>query len=282
YVQGATSVSSFNRYMYCRNNPVMYSDPSGNMSVGASQIRYAISNSIQIAAEKLNNNSMLEDLNCRNRYLQIGMEDINLLAACMNLTPEVANQISEPQEIDNDKSQNVTDDCDDENNCENNSGQTEDAPNKPGLISLIVRNIKAIKLLAIAYNHYQIGGGKNNPLYLNSSDIDMSDFSMKDPEFKNVKKIGDIANIDFYKKNPDSGEALVIGKIDLRYEGNNRFSFMADEYNFNIEWKNGFSQRNIATFIDDYLHNGPTYGIIPYFFGGSYPIIIKGNVYIKP
>ena len=41
YVQSATTISAFNCYAYCRNNPVMFNDPSGNESQEAVYFRNA-------------------------------------------------------------------------------------------------------------------------------------------------------------------------------------------------------------------------------------------------
>jgi hypothetical protein len=50
-------------------------------------------------------------------------------------------------------------------------------------------------------------------------------------------------------------------------------------YDFNIEWKSGFSTRNVATVVDGFLHN---FNLQAFFRGGSYNIIFYGTVTIKP
>ena len=46
YVQDASTVSAFNRYAYCRNNPVNFSDPTGNESREASYFLWSNYNNI--------------------------------------------------------------------------------------------------------------------------------------------------------------------------------------------------------------------------------------------
>ncbi|MCD4745719.1 MAG: hypothetical protein K8R58_05420 [Bacteroidales bacterium] len=90
-----------------------------------------------------------------------------------------------------------------------------------------------------------------------------------------------------YDKNSASQAAIALGKITLIDQGNNQYSIAPDYYDFNIEWQNGFSKRNIATFGAGVLHYGinpvvPLYPLIPLIFGGPYWIYFQGNVQIKP
>ena len=87
--------------------------------------------------------------------------------------------------------------------------------------------------------------------------------------------------LDLYKINSTSQTALALGKISLISIGNNEYKIKNDEYDFNIEWQNGLSKRNIATFGAEILHYSinPT---ITNLFGGPYKIIFHGTINIKP
>jgi hypothetical protein len=128
-------------------------------------------------------------------------------------------------------------------------------------------------IFAETYSHFQTGGG--NPLYVSTSSLDFSGVTQK-----NLKSLGNGRyGLDLYKANPASQTALSLGKITLVSQGNNQFSIEKDRYDFNIEWQNGFSKRNIATFGAGALHYGAGLNL---FFGGPYDIYFNGNVTIKP
>ena len=131
------------------------------------------------------------------------------------------------------------------------------------------------------YRHFQVGGRK--PLNISTSSLDFSSIKQSD--------LSRLANgnygLDLYKIKPSSQEALSLGKISLTHQGNNEYFINPDYYDFNIEWQNGFSKRNIATFGAGALHYGinpvePIYPMIPLIFGGAYWIHFQGNINIKP
>jgi hypothetical protein len=67
----------------------------------------------------------------------------------------------------------------------------------------------------------------------------------------------------------------------------NTFAVIDDKYDFNIEWQNGFSKRNIATYFASLLHNGmnpliPAFPNTPPKCGGPFYIRFHGNVTINP
>jgi hypothetical protein len=68
------------------------------------------------------------------------------------------------------------------------------------------------------------------------------------------------------------------------YKGNNQFAIQPNMFDFNIEWQNGFSARNVGTIfggaINYNLMISPAAALVPYFFGGSYNVIFKGTTYI--
>tara|TARA_B110001469_G_C9358569_1_gene188077 strand:- start:109 stop:423 length:315 start_codon:yes stop_codon:yes gene_type:complete len=85
-------------------------------------------------------------------------------------------------------------------------------------------------------------------------------------------------SLDLYKTNPISQVSLALGKISLNNEGGNQFSINPDRYDFNIEWQNGFSKRNIATFVAGVGHYNGTSLIL----GGPFWINFQGAITIKP
>lgn len=140
------------------------------------------------------------------------------------------------------------------------------------------------------YWHYQFGGRK--PFIVDASTLNLSYISFDD--------LHDDGNgnysVDLFKYSK-SQTALALGKITLVPKGNNQFEIEPDDYDFNVEWENGWSKRNVATVLAGYFHGPvidnypiPTYWmggrpcyIQPsYHFGGPFQIRFKNTVYIKP
>ena len=82
-----------------------------------------------------------------------------------------------------------------------------------------------------------------------------------------------------YKTTGANQISLALGKISLNNVGGNQFSINPDYYDFNIEWENGFSKRNIATFNAAILHRLGQMGNPA---GGPYWIYFDGTVTINP
>ena len=140
-----------------------------------------------------------------------------------------------------------------------------------------------------AYSHYQYGRGK--PLTFDASTLDLDYISQDDLEFDS----DGTAHVNLFEHSKTSQSALALGKISLTPVGDNQFTINPDQYDFNIEWEQGMTGRNVATAIAGYLH-GPVIdnipipffiGATPFFgpsasFGGSFWIHFENTVYIKP
>ena len=138
------------------------------------------------------------------------------------------------------------------------------------------------------YWHYQFGGRK--PFIVDASTLNLSYISFDD--------LHDDGNgnysVDLFKYSK-SQTALALGKISLTIMGNNLYQVNTDKYDFDIEWGEGWTKRNIGTFISGYIHGPvidnvsipvfigslPLYGPSTY-WGGSFDIEFINAVYIKP
>ncbi len=138
------------------------------------------------------------------------------------------------------------------------------------------------KLLALAWLHSQIGGGK--PLTIDASTLDFSGLSQSDLSPADTPGY---YTVNLFNKMPLSDEGLTFGTITLKALGNNRFNILPDDYDFDIKWSQGFSMRNIATFGAGLLHGqliNNYYSPLstPYLLGGPFRFYFKNSVYIKP
>jgi len=131
------------------------------------------------------------------------------------------------------------------------------------------------------YLHFQFGD--HLPIVIDASTINLDNVSKDD-----LKDLGNGRyGLSLYDKYPLRQAAIAFDKITLNDQGNNQYSISPDYYDFNIEWQNGFSKKNIATFGAGILHYGVnpimlSYPLVPIIFGGPYWIYFKGNVQIKP
>jgi RHS repeat-associated protein len=139
------------------------------------------------------------------------------------------------------------------------------------------------------WSHYQIGGRKD--LNVSTSSLDFSFVSKKDLVYDSKN---DTYSVNLFSLNKLSQTSLALGKVSLKSIGNDMYTINRDFYDFNIEWKQGLSTRNVATFAAGLIH-GPVIDNIPVplpvfpFFGpsvytgsGSYWINFNGSVYVKP
>ena len=137
--------------------------------------------------------------------------------------------------------------------------------------------------------HYQTGGRK--ALNVSTSSLDFSFVSEKDLVY--TKKTNTYS-VNLFSLNKFNQTSLALGRVSLTLIGNNRYTINKDYYDFNIEWDQGFSTRNIGTFGAGLIH-GPVIDNIPVpfpifpFFGpsvltgsGPYMINFEGEVFIKP
>lgn len=139
------------------------------------------------------------------------------------------------------------------------------------------------------WSHYQMGGRKD--LNVSTSSLDLSFVSKKNLSYNSKNNT---YSVNLFSLNKFSQTSLALGKVSLNSIGNNRYTINRDYYDFNIEWDQGFSTRNIGTFAAGLMH-GPVIDNIPVslptfpFFGpsvytgsGPYWINFSGSVYIKP
>ena len=122
------------------------------------------------------------------------------------------------------------------------------------------------------YMHFQTGG--TEPMKVNASTLNIGNVRQKDLTYN--PKTGQYS-LDLYKKNPASEVSLALGKISLVNQGGNQFSVNPDYYDFNIEWQNGFSKRNVATAGAAILH----YNATSLIFGGPFWINFQGTLTIN-
>ena len=146
-------------------------------------------------------------------------------------------------------------------------------------------------LLAKCYWHYQFGGGKD--YWVDASTLDLDYIS-----FDNLNDNPDgtyWVNLFDYSKTAQS--ALALGKITLNPVGDNQYEISFDIYDFNMEWNQGMTSRNIGTAISGFLHGPvidnnpipthwmggrPCYAQPSVYFGGPFEIHFSKTVYIKP
>ncbi len=161
-------------------------------------------------------------------------------------------------------------------------GSPDDPPEKG-------KALDAKNILLKAYSHYQFGRGK--PLTFDASTLDLDFISQEDLKYES----DGTAHVNLFDHSKTSQSALALGKISLIPVGDNRFTIKPDQYDFNIEWEQGMTGRNVATAIAGYLHGPVIDNIpIPFFigttplfgpstaFGGSFWIHFENTVYIKP
>jgi RHS repeat-associated protein len=148
---------------------------------------------------------------------------------------------------------------------------------------------KGDKLFIETWSHYQTG--KRKDLNVSTSALDFSFVSKKDLVY-NAKN--NTYSVNLFRLNKFSQTSLTLGKVSLNSIGKNRYTINRDYYDFNIEWKQGFSTRNVATFASGLIHGPvidnnpiplpvfPFFGPSVYTKSGPYWINFSGSVYIKP
>ena len=141
-----------------------------------------------------------------------------------------------------------------------------------------------------AYWHYQFG--KIVDFLVDASTIKLDYITQKDLSYHDG-----IATVNLFDHSKTAQSALTLGKIDLTPVGENLFEIQYDTYNFEIEWKYGWTTRNIETAISGFIH-GPVLDDVPLpthwmdgkpcyaqpsvYWGGPFKIHFTNCVYIKP
>ncbi len=135
------------------------------------------------------------------------------------------------------------------------------------------------KFLFDIWSHYKTGNGATKVLQV--SDLDFSFVPRNHPLLKNLKP-GETQSIDLASIEVNY-VSVVLGRVDFKYEGNDEFSVERNLYDFDIKYEQGFSNRNIFTFISGLVH-GPVYDNIPLpgnIWGMSFWIDFKGKFKLK-
>jgi hypothetical protein len=137
-------------------------------------------------------------------------------------------------------------------------------------------------LLAKLAAHYGFGG--NADYYINCDDLDFSGTARKQLGIPDNLNVGDKLSVNLF----DAGineVSLALGKVRMVYQGNDKFSIMEDQFDFNYE-KGGSFKRNAGTFVGGALFgrffNTPVGTFRPnYLFGGSFSIKFRRTVTIR-
>ena len=128
-------------------------------------------------------------------------------------------------------------------------------------------------------------------MHVSTSALDFSFVSQKNLSYSSKYNT---YSVNLFSLNKTSQTSLALGKVSLNSVGNNLYTINKDRYDFNIEWDQGFSTRNIGTFGAGLIH-GPVIDNVPipampmapffgpsFYFGGAYDIHFHGTIYIKP
>ncbi|MCC2590604.1 hypothetical protein [Chryseobacterium sp. MFBS3-17] len=150
----------------------------------------------------------------------------------------------------------------------------------PGKTKKLVNGKKIFKE---AVKHYREGGGSD--LWVDASTLDLSYVSQQDLI---LNKDGSYS-VNLIEVDMDQEASLALGKISLdRVGDSNHFKIRSDKYDFNIEWSNLMTKRNLFTAGAYILHHsnignykmGTVYSWN--FSARSFWIKFQNSTYIKP
>ena len=282
YVQDPSSAQSFNRYAYCRFNPLRYVDPTGwYMNYGGDHHHTPDDPPQQIVIDGVSGYQLPE---------------VTVTASPIfnefEYTPNTGGGGIGPQwDMPNNGSTSGT------GGGGRSTGHGGNHRAKPIQKKQIETPPDGVKihtgnyLLMKAYWHYQFGN--REPFWVDASTLDLDYISQEDLSFH---KDGS-ASINLFDYSKTAQSALALGKITLYPIGDNMFEISFDRYNFDIEWDRGWTMRNVGTAISGYLH-GPVIDDIPIpthwmdgrpcyaqpsvYWGGPFEIHFSKSVYIKP
>ena len=139
--------------------------------------------------------------------------------------------------------------------------------------------------LAGMYLHFQFGGGK--PMTINMSSIDFSGTSQKDLGLTGMTK-GDVRSVNLFNAGTLHPAALAFGRINMTYYGNNQFSIVSDKsasFDFYPLYDPGASMgRNVGNIIGAGINYNlwlsPAATLVPFIWGGPYPVYFNGTTTI--
>lgn len=136
---------------------------------------------------------------------------------------------------------------------------------------------------ARTFLHYKFGGGR--PMYIDITGLDLMMISADDFNCE----VGRVEPINTFNRNPFSTAGITIGDLRFEYLGNNKVrAATSDKYNFDINWGDGRTMRNIGTYLDSILHSSILLFPIPFDIetikqgGTPYTIHFKGTANISP
>ena len=284
YVQDPSSAQGFNRYAYCLYNPLRYVDPTGWRSGGGGGSGHKPG--VPYYA---------------NGMITINLPEVTIIAD----NPSLSN-IYEYEEYE--YTPNITSGGFDYGWGNSNgwsSGRHSGGsgggngnhggriPNQKNLgetppVGAIIHTGNGLFLKA--YWHYQFG--KKEDFWVDASTLKLDYITQKDLSYHDG-----IATVNLFDHSKTAQSALTLGKIDLTPVGENLFEIQYDTYNFEIEWKYGWTTRNIGTAISGFIH-GPVLDDVPLpthwmdgkpcyvqpsvYWGGPFEIHFTNCVYIKP
>ena len=146
-------------------------------------------------------------------------------------------------------------------------------------------------MLAKTFWHYQFGGKED--LWFDASTLDLDYIS-----FENLNDNPDGTYwVNLFDHSKTAQSALALGKIKLNPVGDNQYEISFDKYDFNMEWNQGMTPRNVGTAISGLLHGPvidnqpipthwmggrPCFAQPSIYFGGPFEIHFSKTVYIKP
>ena len=298
YVQDPTNTQCYNRYSYCLNNPLRYTDPSGWFaSASGDNATFNISNAWADRINDVNSYIYTSAYTADNgggggnwtnwihdeytNYMLMGSGAFNRMYG--NGATSVARSLTSNPSAANKWRQGLLS-IESVRQAGGYYAQVAYTQKYSGPGSITIDNVTytiqpatggvANKWISIGaqghrgysgsnifvatYMHYQFGGGK--PFDVNTSALDMSGISMRTSEIQNIVKQGSgYINLFNYMKNQTG---LALGSVKFNYLGNNTFSLSPDKYDFDIRWDDGNTSRNWATFAAGLLH-GPVVDNIP-------------------
>ena len=264
YVQSPESAQGFNRYAYCMNNPLRYIDPSGWRCIGG--IVGYTPNSADYG---------------RDPYAYA--DSRGLEPRDFGIHPMLPYD-SDVTWMEGNEQQPGGNGANEGESTEPSSKNNEEDPPKG------VKVHSAEDLSSKAFWHYQFGGKED--YWIDASTIDLHYISQADLKYHNG-----IATINLYDYFEAEEYAFVLGKISLESKGNDLFEIKPDQYDFNIEWENGWNKRNIATLVSGFLHGPvfdnkplpthwmdgkPCYAQPSVYWGGPFYFHFSNYIYIKP
>ena len=285
FVQAPDFTQGFNRYSYCMNNPVMFADPTGWLlrkrvgGQGDNPPRYYY----------------------KEGEIWCNLPEVTIIADNHSLSNTIHDEFEYTPNLNGGggSSQWSHSNSGSSNGHSGGGGGHGSGSHGIGEPSQQV-NIEippngvtihsGVDLAFKAFWHYQFGKGKD--YWVDASTINLDYISQADLKYYNG-----IATINLYN-HIEAGEcAFVLGKISLVPQGDNLFEIKPDLYDFNIEWRYGWSKRNIATAVSGLIHGpvidnkpipthwmggNPCYAQPSVYWGGPFYFKFSNYIYIKP